>query len=165
MRKDLTAAASWQFAFPQSKANRNSARITAGSLLRWYRHNYPKEFAAVLAELRGLREPRKIPLRPWWRRSTSDRRATMVIGLFCVVRLPLERCWRTAAPTSKANPNSARILATRTANVFIRKRPRVVPQVIREFERRWVEAHRLTRNSAGTASPTLRGPRGESPEK
>ena len=75
-------------------------------------------------------------------RTESDGRAAGIIGLHCVLRYPLEEGWRIVVPDSPANPNSARILARRTANRFIRKYPGGAQQAIEDFERRWIDSLR-----------------------
>ena len=46
------------------------------------------------------------------------------------MRFSLEDCWAIAVPESPAKPNSARILAQRTANNFIRKYPGAAQRIL-----------------------------------
>ena len=123
---------SFRKAFPASTANDNSARAMWGRSVRWLRVNFPE----VLRELelrmtpdymlpRGFeRPPRKRPPRGRTEREKrSIRRAAAIIFGYCIMRMPLADCWAVAVPDSPANPNSARILAQRTANDYIRKYP------------------------------------------
>ena len=137
---------SFRKAFPGSTANNNSARIMWGDKVRWYRENFPDEmheFAWSLCPDWMLRSssvelpPRRMPPRG---RTESERRlikrASWIIILFCVMRCSLEECWRLAVPGSTNNPNSARILAQRTANRFIRKYPGAAQLILDDFVRR-----------------------------
>ena len=135
----------WRKAFPGSTANDNSARVMWGRKVHWFLQNYPeelKEFGDELCRAAGLPVGDKMTPRdykpPRWRRprGRTERerqaitRAIRIIIVYCVLRFPLEECWRVAEPESTANPNSARILAQRIANNFIRRYPGAVQQML-----------------------------------
>ena len=61
---------------------------------------------------------------------------------YCVMRMPLGSCWRVAVPESTATPNSARILAQRIANNFIRKYPGAAQLVLDDLARKVPARHR-----------------------
>ena len=141
----------WRKAFPNSKANDNSARVMWGRKVHWFLQNYPeelKEFGDERCRAAGLPVGDKMTPRdykpPRWRpphgRTERERRtitrACRIIIAYCVMRMPLESCWRVAVPESTATPNSARILAQRTANNFIRKYPGAAQLVLDNLSRR-----------------------------
>lgn len=124
---------SWWATFPRSKANANSARIMTGKLLAWYRQ-YRQDHPEAAAEYRTLNlPPWRTPRGITERERRAIKRATTIIIAYCFMRFPLEECWRVAAPESHASPNSARILAQRTANSFIRKYPGAAQRILGNF--------------------------------
>ena len=142
---------SWRNAFPRSTANDNSARAMCGSRMRWFRENFPDELQKFDEELTraaglpygakmtlpGYKPLRRLPPRGRTEREKRTiRRATSIIITYCVFRFPLEECWSIAVPESTANPNSARILAQRKANNFIRKYPGAAQVVLENFVRK-----------------------------
>lgn len=139
------AVESWRKAFPLSDANDNSARVMWGDRVRWFRENFPEEMREfewslcpdwMLRSSGVERPPRRQP--PRGRTEREKRtilRASRIIIAYCVMRLPLDACWRMADPASPANPNSARILAQRTANNFIRKYPGAAQVIIENLSR------------------------------
>ena len=145
------AVESWRKAFPRSDANDNSARVMCGSRLRWFQENFPEELQRFDEERiraiglpygdtmtpRGYKPPRRrLPRGRTEREKRTIERACRIIIFYCIFRMPLEECWRAAAPESPANPNSARILAQRTANTFIRKYPGAAQVVLETLSRR-----------------------------
>ena len=121
---------SWRKAFPGSKANANSARVMWGQAVRWLREHFPEELTG---------KPRGVKRLPRGRTEREKRTilcASRIIIAFCILRMPLEDCWRAAVPESPANRNSARILAQRTANNYIRKYPGAAQLVLETATRR-----------------------------
>ena len=141
----------WRKAFPGSTANANSARVMWGRKVHWFLQNFPeelKEFDDDLCRTAGLPVGDKMTPRgykpPRWRppRGRTERerrtitRACRIIIAYCVMRMPLESCWRVAVPESTATPNSARILAQRIANNFIRKYPGAAQLVLDDLAKK-----------------------------
>ena len=141
-----SAVSSWRKAFPRSTANDNSARAMCGELLRWFQENCLDE--ELRQELMwGNKPPHwRLPRGRTKREQRTIQRASRIIFAYCVDRLPLEECWKFAEPGSSANPNSARILAQRTANNFIRKYPGAAQVVLETYSRR-IAALTLRRSS------------------
>lgn len=137
---------SWRATFPRSTANANSARIMAGQLLAWYRQ-YQQDHPEAATEFRTLNLPRWRPPRGITERERQTiRQATSIIITYCVFRFPLEECWRIATMESTANPNSARILAQRTANNYIRKYPGAAQRILDNFVTQGAKPKKRTRS-------------------
>ena len=133
----------WREVFPYSKANDNSARIMWGREVRWFRGNFLEEMRAWewsrcpdwMLKSSGVERPfrGRPPRGSTEREKRKIRQAERIIIAFCVWRLPLVKCWRFAVPESPASTNSARILAQRTANDYIRRHPGAAQLVLEDF--------------------------------
>jgi hypothetical protein len=146
-----TVAESWWMTFPRSTANDNSARTMRRNRIEWFKKNFPEEMQKWGEEQtraaglpyggtftpRGWQPPRRRPPRGRTERERlAIERAARIIICYCVFRFPLERCWRIAVPGFTGTPNSARILAQRAANNFIRRYPGAAQVVLENSSRK-----------------------------